>query len=118
MEVWLERPLQAAVPLSFYKDRASAVLSQAKKATATEADGAADDAASPSIEGDQGDQGDQGGGFLATSIDAASATASPVDVVRRFSSGRLGPGATTVVYLAGPAASQVCGNPAKSRRGF
>jgi hypothetical protein len=99
------------VPLSFYKDRASAVLSQAKKATAAEADGAADDAASPSIEGDQGDEG---GGFLATYIDAASATASPVDVVRRFSSGRLGPGATTVVYLAGPAASQVCGNPSKS----
>jgi len=106
IEVWLERPLQAVVPLTFYKDRSSAILSQANKASLAEANGA-DDAASPADNqfNEYDDQNEHSP--LDSSVDAASTTAAPVDKVRRFVNSRLAPGASTVAYLAGPAANQV-----------
>lgn len=106
MEVWLERPLQAVVPLTFYKDRSSAILSQANKASSADANGA-DDAASPTNNqfNDYDDQNDYSP--LVLSADAASTMAAPVDKVRRFVNSRLAPGASAVAYLAGPAANQV-----------
>jgi len=107
MEVWLERPLQAVVPLMFYKDRASAILSQANKASLADANGA-DNSGSPANDQVNEFNNVNEDGPLITSADAASSTAAPVDKVRRFVNSRLGPGVSTVAYLAGPTATQVC----------